>query len=192
MSQAIRTLRSRLGPPTWEVRDLPSDEAQAQALWGKVLEDTGHPLLVDFISRLIEIGNIPARDPARLARALQLFSINRIKFFRERPETFRHSLRTVAMGIGDCDDKARFIASSLRSFRVPTRLKFIRISIPMKNGTVRKLGHVYPLAYINGKWVALESVRMHPMGYDPEARAKKRGFEVSTYIIGDKPDDLHA
>jgi len=181
-----------MGRPTWEVRDLPNDEAQAKALWGKVLEDTGNPLLVEFLSRLIEIGNVPARDPVRLARAFQLYSINKIKFFRERPETFRSPMRTVVMGIGDCDDKARFIASSLRSFRVPARLKFIRIKLPLDDGTVRLLGHVYPLAYLNGKWVALESVRKHPMGYDPEVKARQRGYEVSVQIIGDKEDNLHA
>lgn len=177
---------------TWGEADLPTDTAQSQALWQGVLEDTGNPLLVAFLSDLIEVANVPARDPVRLARVIQLYSIRFIKFFRERPETFRSAMRTIVMRIGDCDDKARFIAASLRSFRVPVRLKFIRIRIPLKNGTIRTLGHVYPLAYLNGHWVALESVRMHPMGYDPELRARKRGYEVSVQIIGDSEDTLHA
>lgn len=157
-------------------------------LWDAVLQTTGNPLLLHFLSKIIEIGNIPARDPQALARAIQLYSSRKIKFFRERPERFQHPLRTIAWGIGDCDDKSLFIAASLRTFRIPVRLRFLRIHL----SPTRILGHVYPAAYIEGKWVPLESVREYPWGYDPLAKAKAKGFKVTTQEIGDPTDTLHA
>ena len=162
-----------------------------RALWDAVLEDTGHPLLVHFLARLIDIAKVPARDPVRLARAVQLYSARKIKFFRERPERFQSAMRTVAWGIGNCDDKARFIAAALRTFRIPTRLKFLHLTLP--NGAV--LGHVYPQAWLPARdgisdWVTLESVREYPMGYDPEDKARKKGYGVKVTYIGDEGEDL--
>lgn len=166
----------------------PNDPYQEQRLWDKVVEETGHPLLVHFLARLIEVAQVPARDPQKLARAIQLFSQKYVKFFRERPERFQSPLRTIVWGLGDCDDKSILIASALRTFRIPTRVKFLRIRL----SPTRILGHVYPLAYISGKWVPLESVREYPWGYDPEAKAKAKGFDVTSRVLGDPPDTLHA
>lgn len=188
MTTTIRTIRTNLGKPVWTTENHSSDASQERRLWEKIVEETGHPLLIHFLSKLIEVGNIPARDPEKLARALQLYSARRIKFFRERPERFQSPLRTLVWGLGDCDDKTIFLASALRSFRIPVRVKFIRIKLSPS----RVLGHVYPLVLIGGKWVPLESVREYPWGYDPEEKAKSKGFEVSSRVLGDPPDTLHA
>jgi transglutaminase-like putative cysteine protease len=188
MAPVIARIREELGLPTWSEEDPQTDTALASRLWDAVQSDTGHPLLRHFLARLIESQHIPARDPVALARAIQLYSARHIKFFRERPETFQHALRTLAWGIGDCDDKARFVAAALRSVRIPIRLKFLKIT--MQDG--KRVGHVYPLAFLDGKWTALESVREYPLGYDPEAKAREKGFGVSVHIVGDEPDTLHA
>jgi hypothetical protein len=177
-----------MGPPIWREEKPKSDAELSQRLWAGVEQTTGNPLLVHFLARLIDTQDIPARDPIALARAVQLYSARHIKFFRERPERFQHPLRTLVWGIGDCDDKALFVAASLRTFRIPIRLKFLKIT--MANG--KSVGHVYPLAFLNGKWEALESVREYPLGYDPESKAIERGFGVSSRILGDEPDTLYA
>lgn len=189
----IRTaIAKALPPPTWTTHDL-REKAQIQKLWAAIEEDTGHPLLIHFLARLIDVANVPARDPVAFARAVQLYSARRIKFFRERPERFQSAVRTIAWGIGDCDDKSRFIGASLRSFRIPTRLKILHLTLP----SGQQMGHVYPLAWLPfpgtaSQWVALESVREYPLGYDPEQRARERGFKVRATVIGDEGEDqLH-
>jgi transglutaminase-like putative cysteine protease len=122
---------------------------------------------------------------------LQLYSARKIKFFRERPERFQSAIRTVVWGIGDCDDKARFIAASLRTFRIPVRFKFLYITLP--DG--KTVGHVYPqawLAYPDPKkqqWVSLESVREYPLGYDPEQTARNKGYNVRIDHLGDAAEN---
>lgn len=191
--RSLRTLRqkvaSEVGRPRWKVYDL-AEKPQMQRLWAAVEEDTGHPLLIHFLARLIEIARVPARDPIKLARAIQLYSARKIKFFRERPERFQSAVRTVAWGIGDCDDKARFIAASLRSFRIPVRLHFMQIVLP----SGFKMGHVYPEAWLPDEslqysWVPLESVREYPMGYNPEKRAIEKGLKIESFFIGDKAEN---
>jgi len=183
---ARKTMLKSLGIPTWLEEDYPSDMTQAAGLWKGVEADTGHPLLMHFLADLIEKAKVPARDNRKLARAIQLYSARKIKFFRERPERFQSAMRTVAWGIGDCDDKSRFIAACLRSFRVPVKLKFLRYSVKLPDGSITRRGHVYPLAFIDGAWVSLESVREYPWGYDPEEKAKQIGFDVDVQMIGDK------
>lgn len=182
-----KSMMKNLGSPTWTESDFPSDESQAKGLWKGVEADTGHPLLMHFLAGLIEKAKVPARDPEKLARAIQLYSARKIKFFRERPERFQSAMRTVAWGIGDCDDKSRFIAACLRSFRIPVRLKFLRYSMKLPDGSTARKGHVYPIAFINDRWIPVESVREYKWGYDPEAKAKQIGFDLKIQVVGDKP-----
>jgi len=104
---------------------------------------------------------------------------------RERPERFASPLRTILWGFGDCDDKSILIASILRSFRIPVRLKFIRFTYK-KNGETNKVSHVYPQFKYKGNWLALESVHPWLLGDDPEDRAKRKGINPEVHTIGDK------
>lgn len=182
-------MRRSLPPLTWETEDL-SESQQMRRLWEKVLEDTGHPPLVQFLAGLIDVARVPPRDPVRLARAIQLYAARHVKFFRERPERFQQAARTIAWGIGDCDDKARLVAALLRTARVPARLTFMHMVLPGN----KHLGHVFPEAWLTlpahrAGWIPLESVREYPMGYNPIIRARERGFVVTTHSIGDAPGD---
>ncbi len=170
---------------TWNERDLPSAAAQRKALWAFVDQWTGNPLLVDFTAKLIKLMNVPERNEQALVRAIQKFAQYKVKFFREKPERFASPLRTIVWGIGDCDDKSVLIASILRTFRLPVKLKFIRYESLQKDGTVKKVSHVYPLVKINGKWTAVESVHKWPLGVDPEQRALAKGLRPEVFLIGD-------
>lgn len=182
---ALAEIRGKLGAPEWAERNTPTFAAQNQALWRRVLDSTGDPLLLHFLSALIHERSIPPRDPDRLAREIQLYSARHIKFFRERPERFQTAARTVAWGIGDCDDKAIFVAASLRTFRVPVRLIVLRLEVeglPM--------GHVYPEYWSERfeKWIPLDSVREFPFGHNPAVVAAKRGYLEKIEKIGDEAD----
>lgn len=176
-----------LQPPkiTWEEKNLRNAAEQRQALWNFVEKWTGNPLLLDFAAKLIKCYNVQERDETALARAIQVFSQNKIKYFREKPERFTSPMRTIAWGFGDCDDKSILIACFLRSFRIPVKLKFIKYKAPQKDGTLKVVSHVYPIAKLDGKWVALESVHKWAMGDDPENRARARKLNPEIHLVGD-------
>lgn len=141
---------------------------------------------MEWASDFLRQYQVPERDPAALARAVQRFAQDHIKFFRERPERFSSPLRTIQWGFGDCDDKSILIATVLRSFRVPVRLAFIRYEHRSKDGSTRRISHVYPQTEVAGQWLALESVHPWPMGKDPATEARDKGFPVTIDYIGDK------
>jgi len=171
---------------TWFEKDLLSPHSQHKALWGVVLSSTGNPLLIDWAAKLIRSKNIAERDELGLTKAVLDYAQNNIKFFREDPERFATPLRTIQWGIGDCDDKSIFIASILRSFRIPTRFKIIEFEhYSKKDGITKKFKHVYPQAKINNKIYALESVHKWPMGVDSEDLLTRKGVIVKSNYIGD-------
>lgn len=182
MSLLQAPLKRRLPKLTWRVEDIPTPSLQRKKLWGVVKEYTGNPLLLDFASGLIRKYNVPERDDLALAIAAQHYAQHYIKFFREDPERFTSPLRTIVWGFGDCDDKSIFIATILRSFRIPVRLKFIRFTVP----SGKKVSHVYPQAKINGQWISLESVHKWDIGVDPEDLARAKGIIPQVYYYGDK------
>ena len=167
----------QLPPLTHRVENVRSNKAQRVALWNVVRQYTGHPQLVEWAAKLIREANVPARDPAALARAVQKYAQDHVKFFRERPERFASPLRTLSWGIGDCDDKTILIATVLRSFRIPVRAVFIRYVSREKDGSEKQVSHVFPeFRDTNGQWLALESVHDWAMGDSPLERARKRGI----------------
>src|SRR5437867_2279877 len=140
---------TKVTPLVWTEKEITTPIQQRNELWKWVCKWTGNPELVNFAAGLIRKYNVPERNEKALARAVQRFAQTNIKFFRERPERFAGPLRTILWGFGDCDDKSVLIASILRSFRIPIKLKFIRFTYK-KNGETKKVSHVYPLAKLDG------------------------------------------
>jgi len=174
--------KNRLLPNlNWYEIDFLTPHSQRKALWGVICLYTGNPLLIDWLARFIDKNDIPERNPMALAKGLQKYAQNNIKYFRESPERFTSPLRTLEWGLGDCDDKSIFLASCLRSFRIPVRLKFLLLHL--KNGDK---AHVYPLAKLNNNWYPIESVIKLKLGIDPELLINKKGISTTANIIGDK------
>jgi transglutaminase-like putative cysteine protease len=148
-----------------------------------VQKHTGDPRLVEVASRIIAELNIPERNPVALARGFQKYVQENIKFFRESPERFVSPLRTLQWGIGDCDDKTIVLATLLRTFRLPVRLKFIRF---VSAKTKKRVSHVYPQVGIEGKWITLETVQKWPIGKDAETILHKKNIPVKVEFQGDK------
>ena len=172
----------------WYEIDLFKPHNVRKALWGFIVSHTGHPELVNWLAGFIRYNQINARDTYALAQELLNFSQDHIKYFREYPERFASPLRTIEWGIGDCDDKTIFIACSLRSFRVPVKLKFIKVFT--KEGTK---WHVLPMAFLPApntdkkvyRWYCLESVIKLPMGLDPEILLNRKGVKTQSFYLGD-------
>jgi hypothetical protein len=170
------------GGLSWHTENIRTLKQQRDALWRVVSNNTGNPLLRRQAAVIIREYNIPERNPMALAQGIASYFQTEVKFFREYPEFFASPMRTIEWGIGDCDDKTIGVAAILRTFRIPVRLKIIRYT----QGGTRK-GHVYPQAWINNKWLTLETVRRWQPGEDAEDKLKARGIQVNVEYIGDTP-----
>jgi len=175
------------------MRDLQTKRDQYSALFNFVRQFTGDPYVIDCVTRIVERMGIPERDEVKLARAVQLVAQKGIKYFREYPERWQSPTRTIKWRVGDCDDKSILIATMLRSFRIPVRLKFVRFvrqEIVKGKPVAIRVAHVYPQAYLKGEWVAIESVQPWPLGRDPEDVLKSRGYQVESETYGDTETKL--
>lgn len=171
----------------WD-KNILSNTAQQNELWGIVQKCTGSPKLISFVVKnIIDRYNVPANNPLELAKATQKYVQEHIKFFREYPERWQTPQRTLIWRIGDCDDKTILIACILRSFRLPVKLVFVRFKKRDKHtGKLVNQSHVFPCVKI-GKWYALESVRPVPFGFNPIKKLKEQGAKISGVEgIGDK------
>lgn len=166
----------------WHTKDITSLKQQREELWRVISENTGNPLLRQQASKIIRDFNIPERNELALVTGILKYFQDNVKFFREYPEFFASPMRTIEMGIGDCDDKSIGVAAIVRTFRIPVRLKIIRYT----ENKVRK-GHVYPQAWVNNKWLTLETVRRWAPGTDAEKKLSARGIKVNVEYIGDSP-----
>ncbi len=172
----------------WD-KDILTYSDQKNKLWEVVQKCTGSPKLISFVVKnIIDAYKVPANDPVALAKATQEYAQTHIRFFRESPERWQSPKRTLIWRIGDCDDKTILVACIIRSFRIPVRLVFVRFSkLNPKTKKMVKQSHVFPCAYVGGKWVALESVRKVSFGANPITMLKERGAKIELVdSIGDK------
>lgn len=75
-------------------------------------------------------------------------------------------------GMGDCDDMAAMLTALFMAAGIATRLRVI------KTKKSKGWAHIYPVAFVDGKWRAFDASEPRPAGWEyPEAKAKK-DYEV--------------
>jgi transglutaminase-like putative cysteine protease len=168
-------------PAGWREENIRSSRQQRKALWNNVVKYTGHPVLVAYAAKLIQKYDIPQRNEKELVITLHRFVQDYIKYFRENPERFVSPIRVLEWRIGDCDCKTGLLASLVRSFRIPVRLKIIRFKL---NG--KRVAHIYPQAKLEKQWWSLETVNKWPIGADLETLLKQKNISYKVEYVGDK------
>lgn len=106
-------------------------------------------------------------DPWQTMAAAQRLVQSHVTHIDEPVETFTHTMRTLELGRGDCDDSARAVCAILRSVGVPARLRTI--------GTPPR--HVYAEGQTeDGRWHPLEATIDAKPGEPPLAAAERLGI----------------
>jgi len=130
--------------------------------------------LADFDSRSPEVRSLAEQiaqrcggDTIQTMRGLHHMVKAQVRHIIEPGEIFTHTMRTLEVGRGDCDDTARALVALLRSIGIPARLK--TIGWPPR--------HVYAEGQDDaGAWWPLEATIDAATGEDPLAAAKRLGI----------------
>lgn len=109
-------------------------------------------------------------DAAGFVALLFQWVKTRIRFVREHGEVFARSDYTIAVGAGDCDDHARVVYALLLAGGVPARLAFLS-----KAGDPGPR-HVAAQAYVDGRWVWMETTIDAELGEHPYRAAQRLGL----------------
>jgi transglutaminase-like putative cysteine protease len=153
-----------------------------------VLEQTGHPKIVETIARVVrEMPDEAQRNDAKLIRALQRFVQENVRFVREYPERYQAPARTLEWGIGDCDDQAPLMACLARTCKIPSRLCIGGWGETAEDAPIWRHIYAQVLIPVEGRerWVSSETVRRAPLGFDATDWMGSKGFRTARTFVGD-------
>ena len=132
----------------------------------------------DTAIHVIAQANAQPHDLAGQLRALFAFVRDRVMFVRDvlNVETLQSPAKTLAVGAGDCDDRATLLVALARSIGIPAEFKFRVIAANPRNPA--SFSHVYVIARLGGREIAM----------DPTYRSNAMGYEYPVrYRTGDAP-----
>ncbi len=92
----------------------------------------------------LELAQAYGPNQERIARAIHSYVKARVRFVRERRETFQSAIYTLRSGFGDCDDSSRVVYVLAVAAGLRARMKFLA-----KDGQPR---HVVAQVFVAGKW----------------------------------------
>lgn len=107
---------------------------------------------------------LPPRDPEGEIHALFEFVRDRVRYVGDvlEVETLTAPAKTLALGAGDCDDKAVLLATLLESIGYSTAF------VVTGYGTPGVFEHVYLSVMLpNGTMLSLDASEPQPMGWEP-------------------------
>jgi hypothetical protein len=156
-----------------------SHAAKVKLLSNLAESDAGDP----EVRRLAESIVAGARSEDEQVRRLHAFVQGRVLFTREHRETFSHTLRTLDVGLGDCDDSARALVALLRSLGMQAGM----LTLP-ERGTPT---HVGAAVKTKDGWRWLETTIAARAYEHPLAAAKRLGIKTRADLgaLGEMSDE---
>lgn len=125
------------------------------------------------VRRIAEDVTAGARTDRERAERLHGFVKSHVAFVKEKRETFSPTLRTLEIGMGDCDDSARALMALLRSLDMPSRLE----TLPSRASGIPPL-HVAAQVKLGNGWEWLETSVDARAGEHPLRAAKRLGIKA--------------
>jgi transglutaminase-like putative cysteine protease len=109
------------------------------------------------------VSDIPEKDYKSEVLAIANYVKGNVRYTKDVTglDTYQHPVRTLELGIGDCDCISALLCSLLNSIGHETRLKVIQT----KGND--DYNHIYPLVKINDKWIPIDLTVNKPIGWEP-------------------------
>jgi len=167
--------------PEMEMLNVSSDSLDSrmdfliEEVW-KGIQDTK---IQQLASRIMEEHNVPSRDWEAEVRAIFDWVRTNIRYTRdpESLELFRRPIRTVQLGLADCDDMSILISALLGTIGHKVMLRVIGV-------TSKEPEHIYPLVLLPPDdptyYIALDATRSEDMGWEipEEQRLFQEDFDI--------------
>lgn len=153
--------------PEMEMIAIDSDDLDSRMdyLIDEIEEGMQDEAIQKLAAKILYIYNVPSRDYRGEAEAIFLWVRENIRYTRdpEGMELFRKPIRTIQLGIADCDDMTILIGSLLSTIGHVIILRVIGVSSNNPE-------HIYPLTCIPPddptECIALDATRSEPVGWE--------------------------
>jgi hypothetical protein len=167
--------------PSMEAFNVPSDslDSRMDFLIEEVWKGIQDPKIQQLAARIMKEYNVPSRDFEAEASAVFNWVRENIRYTRDPDglELFRKPIRTVQLGIADCDDMSILIAALLGTIGHKLVLRVIGV-------TSDEPEHIYPLVLLppdnSTYYIALDATRSEDMGWEvaEDQRKFQEDFDV--------------
>ena len=148
------------------------------ALMRRLAADGSRDMAVrDTAIHVVAQSNAQPHDLVGQLRALFVFVRDQVMFVRDvlNVETLQTPAKTLAVGAGDCDDRATLLVALARSISIPADLRFRVIAANPRNRA--SFSHVYVVARLFGRDIVLDpTYRSNALGYEYPARFRVGDF----------------
>lgn len=128
------------------------------------------PLFQQWIAYLMRALNVPPFDWMGEIRAIWNAVRSEVRYTRDPigKETLRAPRETLLMGIADCDDLTTLFCAAAESVGAQCRIVTISQAGAPPLPDMPEWTHVFPEAFVDGRWIALDAARKHPrLGAQP-------------------------
>lgn len=182
-SGCVVELGDRLNDGTlaYELR-CPSHAAKVRLLANLAEYDSLQPEVIRLAERLAALGD---GDQWKIAQIIHAFVRDGVRFLPEPREKFMPTMRTLALGFGDCDDTSRATMALLRAAGL--RGGLLTLGNPPR--------HVSAAVQLKGTWEWLDASLDAMPGEHPLAAAKRLGLTIRPELqgqLGQPSDDKRA
>ncbi len=152
------------GSMAYELR-CPSHEAKVRLLAALADYDSKHPEIIRLAEKLAASAD---GQPWQIAQTIHAFVRDGVRHLPEPREKFQPTGRTLALGIGDCDDTSRAVMALLKAAGL--RGGLLTLGKPPR--------HVSAAVQLGGGWRWLDASLAARAGEHPLAAAKRLGLKV--------------
>lgn len=123
------------------------------------------------------VWNTPQFSETPKAQAIYQWAQQNLRFVPDMvgKETLRSARETLTVRAGDCDDFTILIAALLGTIGIRSRA----VTISSHSDDPQSFSHIYPEAFVDGKWIALDIARPGAQfGLTPQHYFRKREWDL--------------
>jgi Transglutaminase-like superfamily len=119
----------------------------------------------EFAAETLHLYRVAAFDWLGEARAYFNRVLRCVRYTRDirGKETLQTPRETLRLGIGDCDDLTILLCTLVESTGGRCRITTISQVAPDGSGEPPEFTHVYPEAFVAGRWIPLDAAKRHPV-----------------------------
>jgi Transglutaminase-like superfamily len=137
------------------------------------------PVVHELAAEIIKAAGVRAFDWMGEARAVYNWVRANIRFTRDvrGKETLHAAREIIRLGIGDCDDFTILICALMGTLGANCHI----ITVSSDPRAPEIFSHVYPIAKVGGRWIAMDAARRDPaFGREPARYFRKREWDATS------------
>lgn len=162
----------------YRLSEVPEGERGTDATVSKIIDIVNgslrQPTIRLIALELLKRAGVSDRDYLGQAKAVWRWIVDNVRFIRDTVgvEVVQSPEVTLKLRAGDCDDHVTLLGALLKAIGIPVRFRVI-------GSTRDQFKHIYPEAWIGGRWLPVDTTMQKPFGYKPPSLGAEKVYSLS-------------